>query len=153
LEALLGVGNDDVSRLLTVLDATPQQCEMIRFMLRRSVAIRTACIPCFSALGRTAMPYQVGMRQSGLQLPPEEPAAGRRWRRFQLLSYAGRQEATRRRRLQSRNRTSSDLSDGAPQSSVKVAFVAQFSFGKAGWSRRPCPFPPIAVIGQSPQAR
>lgn len=42
LEALLGVGNDDVSRLLTVLDATPQQCEMVGFMLRRSVATRTA---------------------------------------------------------------------------------------------------------------
>ena len=42
LQALLGVGNDDVSRLLTVLDATPQQCEMIGFMLRRSVATRTA---------------------------------------------------------------------------------------------------------------
>jgi hypothetical protein len=27
---------------LTVLDATPQQCEMIGFMLRRSVATRTA---------------------------------------------------------------------------------------------------------------
>ena len=42
LQALLGVGNDDVSRLLTVLDATPQQCEMIGFMLRRAVATRTA---------------------------------------------------------------------------------------------------------------
>src|SRR5215213_6641755 len=42
LQALLGVGNDDVSRLLTVLDATPQQCEMVGFMLRRSVASRTA---------------------------------------------------------------------------------------------------------------
>ena len=42
LEALLGVGNDDVSRLLTVLDATPQQAEMVGFMLRRSVATRTA---------------------------------------------------------------------------------------------------------------
>ncbi|WP_426526849.1 hypothetical protein [Bradyrhizobium sp. McL0615] len=42
LQALLGVGNDDVSRLLAVLDATPQQCEMIGFMLRRSVATRTA---------------------------------------------------------------------------------------------------------------
>jgi hypothetical protein len=42
LQALLGVGNDDVSRLLTVLDATPQQCEMVGFMLRRSVATRTA---------------------------------------------------------------------------------------------------------------
>ena len=42
LQALLGVGNDDVSRLLTVLDATPQQCEMVGFMLRRAVATRTA---------------------------------------------------------------------------------------------------------------
>lgn len=42
LTALLGVGNDDVSRLLTVLDATPQQCEIIGFMLRRSIATRTA---------------------------------------------------------------------------------------------------------------
>jgi len=42
LQALLGVGNDDVSRLLAILDATPQQCEMIGFMLRRSVATRTA---------------------------------------------------------------------------------------------------------------
>jgi hypothetical protein len=42
LKALLGVGNDDVSRLLTVLDATPQQCEMVGFMLRRAVATRTA---------------------------------------------------------------------------------------------------------------
>jgi hypothetical protein len=42
LQALLGVGNDDVSRLLTVLNATPQQCEMIGFMLGRSVATRTA---------------------------------------------------------------------------------------------------------------
>jgi hypothetical protein len=42
LQSLLGVGNDDVSQLLTVLDATPQQCEMIGFMLRRSVATRTA---------------------------------------------------------------------------------------------------------------
>jgi hypothetical protein len=42
LEALLGVGNDDVSRLLTVLDATPQQCEMVGFMIRRAVATRTA---------------------------------------------------------------------------------------------------------------
>ena len=42
LEALLGVGNDDVSRLLTVVDATPQQCEMIGFMLKRAVATRTA---------------------------------------------------------------------------------------------------------------
>jgi hypothetical protein len=41
LQALLGVGNDDVSRLLAVLDATPQQCEMIGFMLRRSVATWT----------------------------------------------------------------------------------------------------------------
>lgn len=40
LEALIGVGNDDVSRLLTVLEATPQQCEMIGFMLRRAVANR-----------------------------------------------------------------------------------------------------------------
>lgn len=42
LEALLGVGDDDVSRLLTVLDATPQQCEMVGFMLKRSVAMRSA---------------------------------------------------------------------------------------------------------------
>jgi hypothetical protein len=42
LQGLLGVGNDDVSRLLTVLDATPQQCEMVGFMLRRAVATRTA---------------------------------------------------------------------------------------------------------------
>ncbi|UGA46651.1 hypothetical protein HU230_0011665 [Bradyrhizobium quebecense] len=42
LEALLGVGNDDVSRLLTVLDATPQQCEMVGFMLKRAVAGREA---------------------------------------------------------------------------------------------------------------
>ena len=42
LQGLLGVGNDDVSRLLTVLDATPQQCEMIGFMLRRAIATRTA---------------------------------------------------------------------------------------------------------------
>jgi hypothetical protein len=42
LQALLGVGNDDVSRLLTVLDVTPQQCEMVGFMLRRAVATRTA---------------------------------------------------------------------------------------------------------------
>ena len=42
LQSLLGVGNDDVSQLLTVLDATPQQCEMVGFMLRRSVATRTA---------------------------------------------------------------------------------------------------------------
>jgi hypothetical protein len=41
LEALLGVGNDDVSRLMTVLDATPQQCEMVGFMLKRAVATRT----------------------------------------------------------------------------------------------------------------
>jgi len=41
LEALLGLGNDDVSRLLTVLDATPQQCEMVGFMLKRAVATRT----------------------------------------------------------------------------------------------------------------
>jgi hypothetical protein len=38
--AILGVANDDV--LLTVLDATPQQCEMVGFMLRRAVASRTA---------------------------------------------------------------------------------------------------------------
>lgn len=44
LEALLGVGNDDVSRLLTVLDATPQQCEIIGFMLRRAVATRDALL-------------------------------------------------------------------------------------------------------------
>ena len=31
-----------MSRLLTVLDATPQQCEMVGFMLRRAVATRTA---------------------------------------------------------------------------------------------------------------
>ena len=42
LQSLLGVGNDDVSRLLTVLDVTPQQCEMVGFMLRRAVATRTA---------------------------------------------------------------------------------------------------------------
>jgi hypothetical protein len=42
LEALLGVGNDDVSRLLTVLDATPQQCEIVGFMLKRAVATRSA---------------------------------------------------------------------------------------------------------------
>ena len=42
LQALLGVGNDDVSRSLTVLDATPQQCEMIGFMFKRVVATRTA---------------------------------------------------------------------------------------------------------------
>ena len=42
LKELLGVGNDDVSRLLTVLDATPQQCEMVGFMLQRAVATRTA---------------------------------------------------------------------------------------------------------------
>jgi|GEM_PF-2448763 len=42
LEALLGVGDDDVSRLLTVLDATPQQCEMVGFMLKRAVAGREA---------------------------------------------------------------------------------------------------------------
>ena len=42
LQGLLGVGNDDVSRLLTVLDATPQQCEMVGLMLRRAVATRTA---------------------------------------------------------------------------------------------------------------
>lgn len=42
LDALLGVGNDDVSRLLTVVDATLQQCEMIGFMLKRAVATRTA---------------------------------------------------------------------------------------------------------------
>jgi hypothetical protein len=44
LEALLGVGNDDVSRLLTVLDATPQQCEIVGFMLRRAVATRNALL-------------------------------------------------------------------------------------------------------------
>jgi hypothetical protein len=42
LQVLLGVGNDDVSRLLAVVDATPQQCEMVVFMIRRSVATRTA---------------------------------------------------------------------------------------------------------------
>ena len=42
LEALLGVGNDDVSRLLTVLDATRQQAEIIGFILRRAVATREA---------------------------------------------------------------------------------------------------------------
>jgi hypothetical protein len=42
LEALLGVGNDDVSPLLTVLDATPQQWEMVGLMLKRAVATRTA---------------------------------------------------------------------------------------------------------------
>jgi hypothetical protein len=42
LEALLGVGNDDVSRLLTVLDATPQQAEIVGFMLKRAVATRDA---------------------------------------------------------------------------------------------------------------
>jgi len=42
LQGLLGVGKDDVSRLLTVLDATPQQCEIVGFMLRRAVATRTA---------------------------------------------------------------------------------------------------------------
>ena len=41
LEGLLGVGNDVVSRLMTVLDATPQQCEMVGFMLRRAVATRS----------------------------------------------------------------------------------------------------------------
>jgi hypothetical protein len=44
LEALLGAGNDDVSRLLTVLDAKQQQCEMVGFMLRGSVATRTALL-------------------------------------------------------------------------------------------------------------
>jgi hypothetical protein len=44
LEALLGVGNDDVSRLLTVLDATPQQCEIIGFMMKRAVATRDALL-------------------------------------------------------------------------------------------------------------
>lgn len=44
LEAMLGVGNDDVSRLLTVLDATPQQCEIVGFMLRRAVATRDALL-------------------------------------------------------------------------------------------------------------
>ena len=42
LQGLLGVGNDDVSRLSAVLDATSQQCEMVGFMLRRAVATRTA---------------------------------------------------------------------------------------------------------------
>lgn len=44
LEALIGIGNDDVSRLLTVLDATPQQCEIIGFMMKRAVATRSALI-------------------------------------------------------------------------------------------------------------
>ena len=44
LEALLGVGNDDVSRLLTVLDATPQQCEIVGFMMKRAVATRDALL-------------------------------------------------------------------------------------------------------------
>jgi hypothetical protein len=44
LEALLGVGNDDVSRLLTVLDATPQQAEIVGFMLKRAVATRDALL-------------------------------------------------------------------------------------------------------------
>ena len=52
LQALLGVGNDDVSRLLAVLDATPQQCEMIGFMLRRSVATRTGA--SYRAVRRSA---------------------------------------------------------------------------------------------------
>ena len=42
LEGLLGVGDDDVSRLLAVLDATPQQCEIVGFMLKRAVATRQA---------------------------------------------------------------------------------------------------------------
>jgi hypothetical protein len=66
LQALLGVGSDDVSRLLAVLDATPQQCEMIGFMLRRSVATRTALHTCCSALGRTATTKnQVDRRPNG----------------------------------------------------------------------------------------
>lgn len=44
LEALLGVGNDDVSQLLRVLDATPQQAEIVGFMLRRAVATRDALL-------------------------------------------------------------------------------------------------------------
>ena len=44
LEALLGVGNDDVSKLLTVLDATPQQCEIVGFMMKRAVATRDALL-------------------------------------------------------------------------------------------------------------
>jgi hypothetical protein len=44
LEALLGVGNDDVSQLLRILDATPQQCEIVGFMLRRAVATRDALL-------------------------------------------------------------------------------------------------------------
>ena len=58
LQALLGVGNDDVSRLLTVLDATPQQCEMVGFMLRRSVATRTGA--SYRAVRRSA-----GLRSTG----------------------------------------------------------------------------------------
>jgi hypothetical protein len=42
LEGLLGVGNDEVSKLLAVLDATPQQCEIVGFMLKRAVATRQA---------------------------------------------------------------------------------------------------------------
>jgi hypothetical protein len=55
LQGLLGVGNDDVSRLSAVLDATSQQCEMVGFMLRRAVATRTALQPCYSARGLSAI--------------------------------------------------------------------------------------------------
>lgn len=41
LEALLGIGDDTVSRLYLALgDATPQQCEIIGVMLKRMVATR-----------------------------------------------------------------------------------------------------------------
>jgi hypothetical protein len=44
LEALIGVGNDDISRILTVVDLTPQQAQIVGFMLRRAVATRDALL-------------------------------------------------------------------------------------------------------------
>lgn len=42
LEALLGVGNDDVSRIRSALGITPQSAEIVGFMLKRAVASRDA---------------------------------------------------------------------------------------------------------------
>jgi hypothetical protein len=44
LEALLGSGNDDVSRILSVIDATPQQAQIVGFMMKRAVATRDALL-------------------------------------------------------------------------------------------------------------
>ena len=42
LQSLLGVGDDDVSKILAILDTTPQQAEIVGFLLRRSIASRDA---------------------------------------------------------------------------------------------------------------